>query len=280
MDTPSEDEIDDFVKANDIDDRAAADLRECSADIQKKVLARGELSTARNPSAALLARIRDARAGVSGPSNSGGGRSRAGGSTPEVEEFIKHNKVDESAADSLRGSSPGIQRTVLSRGDLKTARNPSSALLARIRDAKAGIGGAPPPSGMPPYMPSPYGYPPPGYYPPGYPPGYPAYPYGYYGYPGYPPPPGYGYSADNGKGGRSRSRSRGRSSSSRSGSSKSRSRSRGHRREKRKKAKKKARRRSASSSSKKSSSKKSSGSKNSSSASSGKKPKKRKGKRR
>jgi len=91
----------------------------------------------------------------------------------EVEDFIKINNVDESAADMLRSASPTVQRTVIGRGELKTARNPSSALLSRIRDAKhSGSsqhghddshrgGQQPPPLGMPPMgMPAPgsYGY--------------------------------------------------------------------------------------------------------------------------
>jgi len=138
-DGPSRDEIDRFIRENDVDDRAANDLRDCSGEIQRKVLARGELSTARNPSAAVLARIRDARAGSS--FSGGGGGREAPRNSADVEDFIRSNDVDESAADSLRSSSPGVQRQVLSRGELKTARNPSSALLARIRDAKMGGGG-------------------------------------------------------------------------------------------------------------------------------------------
>lgn len=205
-DEPTRDEIDDFIRSNDVDDRAANDLRDCPADIQRKVLARGELSTARNPSAALLARIRDARnSGTAGGYRDSGGSGRNG---VEIEDFIKGNDVDESAADSLRSSSPTIQRAVLARGDLKSARNPSSALLARIRDAKSGIGvGMPQNGGGGNYgnygacggggygMGGGYGAygAPPGPGPGGYP-GYGAGAYGAYGaygYPGY-PPPGYG----------------------------------------------------------------------------------------
>lgn len=214
-DEPTRDEIDDFIRSNDVDDRAANDLRDCPADIQRKVLARGELSTARNPSAALLARIRDARnSGAIGGYRDSGGPGRNGA---EIEDFIKGNDVDESAADSLRSSSPTIQRAVLARGDLKSARNPSSALLARIRDAKSGIGVG---VGMPQNGGGGGNY---GNYggacgggygmaggygaygaPPGPGPSYPGYgagaygagagaygAYGGYGYPGY-PPPGYG----------------------------------------------------------------------------------------
>lgn len=222
MAEPSRDEIEDFIRSNDVDDRAALDLKGCPPEVQRKVLARGELSSARNPSAALLARIRDARVSGSGSLGLGNGMR----SNSDVEDFIRANDVDESAADSLRSSSPTIQRAVLSRGELKTARNPSSALLARIRDAKMDIGSdaggsggrggggsgssivpiapsmgfpAPPGPGGPPgpgyygcppdgcyAMQTAYGFPPPGYGGPMYPGGPPGGP-GPYGYPGYYP---------------------------------------------------------------------------------------------
>merc|ERR1719343_1959646 len=59
----NKEDVDDFIKANGVDERAAADLKESTIAVQKAVLARGDLSTARNPSAALLVRIRDARVG-------------------------------------------------------------------------------------------------------------------------------------------------------------------------------------------------------------------------
>lgn len=223
MAEPSRSEIEDFIRSNDVDDRAAADLKGCPPEVQRKVLARGELSSARNPSAALLARIRDAR--VSGSGSHALSNGMRGNS--DVEDFIRGNDVDESAADSLRSSSPTIQRAVLSRGELKTARNPSSALLARIRDAKLDIGsdsgggsggrrggegcssmvpiapsmgfpappgpGMPGPYGCPPdggcYAMQAYGMPPPGYGGPMYPGGPPGGP-GPYGYHYYPSAPG------------------------------------------------------------------------------------------
>lgn len=270
---PTKEEVEDFIKANTVDERASADLRECAPEVQRKVLSRGDLSSARNPSAAVLVRIRDARLGNSTSSPpSGGGvglpsskeidnyiktnqinekgaktlRSssptmkravlnsgdmrgaadpsalllarikdiRSGGNgqinaasvvgiaptADEVEDFIKVNDLDTSAASSLRSCPSHVQQVVLSRGDLRGTRNPSSAVLARIKEAKA----APPPhphTGAYPYgMPHPGHYPPPGY--PGGPPppgmygyaphgymGYSSgYPPGYYGPPGYPPP--------------------------------------------------------------------------------------------
>merc|ERR1719401_1884028 len=130
------DEIDKFLQTNDVDERSSNDLRDCPPEVQRIVLSRGDLSTARNPSAALIARIRDARHSIAaGPRDS---RSMGGSGDPEVESFLRSNEVDESAAASLRSCSSEVQRTVIARGDLTGARNPSSALLSRIRDAKQG----------------------------------------------------------------------------------------------------------------------------------------------
>lgn len=68
----------------------------------------------------------------------------------EVQEFIRVNDVDEGAAAALRAAGPDVQAAVLARGDVSNARNPSSALMMRIKDAKAsglgGLGGAPAPA--------------------------------------------------------------------------------------------------------------------------------------
>merc|ERR1719502_1889524 len=73
---PSDRDIDDFVQANGIDDRAAEDFRSCPPEVQAKVLARGDLRDARNPSAMLLSRIKEARQDVAreGPPQGYGGR--------------------------------------------------------------------------------------------------------------------------------------------------------------------------------------------------------------
>merc|ERR1712185_256167 len=102
------------------------------------VLQGGDLKHEKDPSAALLLRIQEAK----------GGRSAAASILEsELEEFIKSNDVDERAAADLRECNPAMQRAVIARGDLRTARNPSSAVLARIRDARMGIQGRGPDSG-------------------------------------------------------------------------------------------------------------------------------------
>jgi hypothetical protein len=61
-----------------------------------------------------------------------------------VERFIDENTLDERAGDALRACHPQVQQAVLDRGNLVGARNPSSVLLARIRDeTKGDHGGAP-----------------------------------------------------------------------------------------------------------------------------------------
>lgn len=142
-DEPTKDEIEDFIKGNDIDERAAADLRDCPPDVQRRALARGDLSSARNPSAALLARIRDARVEVRGGGSGGmymGGSGVGLPSTKSIEDFINNNKINDSTAKTLRDASPTVKRGVLACGGLSGNQDPSTELLARIRDVKAGGG--------------------------------------------------------------------------------------------------------------------------------------------
>merc|ERR1719188_837926 len=70
----------------------------------------------------------------------GGAYAAAAGPSHEVEAFIMRNGLDEKAANSLRELRPDQQGTVLARGDLTNAQNPSSALMVRIKDAQAGGG--------------------------------------------------------------------------------------------------------------------------------------------
>lgn len=174
---PSDAEIDRFIRDNNIDDRAAGDLRGCSGELQTIVLEKGDLANARNPSAAVLARIRDARKVVeSGPPSGGHGGNRGWGPSPsEIDRFINDNGIDDRAASDLRACDPVVVARVFEKGDLKSARNPSAALLARMRDARkavemearsgaGGFGGGPPPPawgapmpGYPPVHGDPYG---------------------------------------------------------------------------------------------------------------------------
>jgi len=161
--------LEDFIRANGIDDRAADTLRQCSSRVQEAVLDRGDLHGTRNPSSALLSRIRDAtpahgsgngysdRDGQGGSSRGysrddygghgghGGKDARSYSMGDAVEEFIRANYLDERASEALRSCPPDCQEAVLNRGDLQGTRNPSSVLLSRLRDLQGPL----PPPGRP-----------------------------------------------------------------------------------------------------------------------------------
>eukprot|EP00931_Biecheleriopsis_adriatica_P065498 TRINITY_DN40019_c0_g1_i1.p1 TRINITY_DN40019_c0_g1~~TRINITY_DN40019_c0_g1_i1.p1 ORF type:complete len:1136 (+),score=222.43 TRINITY_DN40019_c0_g1_i1:72-3479(+) len=159
-DEPSQEELArEFLRNNpEVDERASQAFLTCALDVQRVVMDRGDLKNTRNPSAALLARIRDAQAAPSGgpsreskwdarPQGGGGGydapRSDMGrGGPTDVERFLASEDVDERAAEALRRATPAQQDAVMRRGPLRGARNPSAALLARLRDE--GGGGGPP----------------------------------------------------------------------------------------------------------------------------------------
>eukprot|EP00929_Paragymnodinium_shiwhaense_P108896 TRINITY_DN75241_c0_g1_i1.p2 TRINITY_DN75241_c0_g1~~TRINITY_DN75241_c0_g1_i1.p2 ORF type:complete len:176 (-),score=48.15 TRINITY_DN75241_c0_g1_i1:130-657(-) len=126
--TSLEGRIHEFLAENpEIDEKAQNDLKDCPPEVQEAVLARGEIGSARNKSAALIARIRDARKfeGITVTNE-------------EVEKFLADNEIEDSAADELRNSPKHVQATAIQRGALTGCRNKSGALIARIRDAKRG----------------------------------------------------------------------------------------------------------------------------------------------
>jgi len=147
--------VEEFITRNGVDEKAANSLRELRPDQQGTVLARGDLTNAQNPSSALMIRIKDAQAGgamggigmmggmmdpwsMGRMGGKGGAYVAAAGPSHEVEAFIMRNGLDEKAANSLRELGPDQQETVLARGDLTNAQNPSSALMMRIKDAQTG----------------------------------------------------------------------------------------------------------------------------------------------
>jgi len=60
---------------------------------------------------------------------------------PEVEAFLAMNPVEPHAANQLRGLPPHLQRVVLARGSLMSARDKSAVLTSRISDALTGNSG-------------------------------------------------------------------------------------------------------------------------------------------
>lgn len=133
--------VDRFIAENNLDDSAGRLLRSEKPEVQAAVVGRGSLADCRNPSSAVMGRIRDAKVSVDNASSgagasesTSGGSGLAGGSL--VDRFISDNRLDDTAARLLRCETPEIQSAVVERGSLVDCRNPSSAVMGRIRDAK------------------------------------------------------------------------------------------------------------------------------------------------
>merc|ERR1740121_3496939 len=123
-------EVEAFLAQNPVEQHAASRLRGLPPHQQRLVLERGTLNTARDPSAVLITRIRDAVAsGSQGPVTH---------TNPEVEDFLQKNRVEQHAAVRLRQLNLQQQKLVMERGSLNSARDPSAVLVSRCRDAVAG----------------------------------------------------------------------------------------------------------------------------------------------
>jgi len=137
---PDKAEVDEFLKRNEVDERAAGDLRDCPPDLQRKVLDRGDLNSARNSSAALIVRIRDARMdakdAIRGPRQNQGLPS-----TKELNEFIQEHNINEDGAAALRSASPTMKRNVLNSTEFANSGNISALLVSRIKGRGGGSAG-------------------------------------------------------------------------------------------------------------------------------------------
>lgn len=120
-----------FIAANALDEDAVNVLLKASPEIQRFVIRRGCLNTAKNPSAALQARVREAFTVLQTSEKETGGSI-----SKRVEVFLKENAVDERAATALRTAKPNVQEEAINRGDLVAVKNPSGALMGRIAAAQ------------------------------------------------------------------------------------------------------------------------------------------------
>lgn len=141
-----------FLQNHPVDGRAAAALRSQPELVKRAVLDRGDLTDCVNMSAALMGRIQVAKDNVSfqqgktlalpigiegtSPSAASTATVSAAKASPEVEQFIIDNSVDDMAARQLREADKMTQDEVLSRGSLEGCRNPSAVCLGRIREAR------------------------------------------------------------------------------------------------------------------------------------------------
>mmetsp|Transcript_67852 Transcript_67852/g.187973 ORF Transcript_67852/g.187973 Transcript_67852/m.187973 type:complete len:259 (-) Transcript_67852:58-834(-) len=148
-----DEEIQAFIKESGIDGPAARELLSESPEIKWVVKQRGPVRQANNPSAALIGRIRDAKAGLLRPQQQAP-PAFIDPSKPmsELDKFIFENRLDQNAATALRAESDEVQKMVMLRGPLMNCHSPSGAMMSRIRAARQGNGGRQPPSGSAPAM--------------------------------------------------------------------------------------------------------------------------------
>lgn len=81
----SKDEVDSFIASAEVDDRAVEALKDCTPRVQATVIDRGPLSEAKNASAVILSRIKQAKQASGGGMSSGGMGGMMGGSEMEME---------------------------------------------------------------------------------------------------------------------------------------------------------------------------------------------------
>ncbi|CAK0892583.1 unnamed protein product [Prorocentrum cordatum] len=144
-------EVEAFLTANPVDAGSANQLRNEPPYIALQVIDRGNLRGCRDPSGVLVARMRDARRGtlIPGPSAQPPPVVQVDPNASEVEKFCAMNRIDLNATHALKAESEEVQRAVMARGQLTSARNPSGSLMARIRVVKEAGAAALLPGGQP-----------------------------------------------------------------------------------------------------------------------------------
>merc|ERR1712232_511309 len=127
-----QEEVNAFCVMNNIDPDAAVHLKTMSPDLQKKVLERGDLSHARNPSAVLIARMRDAKSGTSHRDGLGmPAPAPTGNCHPGIETLISRFSLDARCAQMLRNL-PKHKQDVAATMDLTLARRPSAYVMSQL----------------------------------------------------------------------------------------------------------------------------------------------------
>eukprot|EP00418_Pyrodinium_bahamense_P015149 CAMPEP_0179106256 /NCGR_PEP_ID=MMETSP0796-20121207/49396_1 /TAXON_ID=73915 /ORGANISM="Pyrodinium bahamense, Strain pbaha01" /LENGTH=400 /DNA_ID=CAMNT_0020804281 /DNA_START=34 /DNA_END=1234 /DNA_ORIENTATION=+ len=130
-------DVEAFLQTNVVDPEAAMRLRALSPHLQRRVLERGDLRHTRNPSAVLIARVRDAESGVL--SQDGLGQQHHpqlfGDCHAGVEALISRYNLDARAAGVLRAL-PKHKQDIASQIDLTDARRPSAFIMAQLAQAK------------------------------------------------------------------------------------------------------------------------------------------------
>lgn len=132
-------EVEFFLQQNPVEPHAASRLRALPPDMQRVVMQRGSLQGARNPSAVIISRIRDA-SNLSLLEMGGGVLPAAfphnGPVHPGVEMLIARYGLDARCAQTLR-SLPPEKQAMAAELPMHEARNPSAYVMAHLQAAEA-----------------------------------------------------------------------------------------------------------------------------------------------
>eukprot|EP00439_Symbiodinium_sp_Y106_P043160 s3048_g5.t1 len=130
---PDEASVEDFISTNCLSGKAAAALRSVASPVQRKVLEQGSLRSCRDPNGGCLSRINRAQAATKAPATAA---SVVYPTRDEIEFFVEDNGLNERAAEALRGAPPAVQHHVLEQGSLRSCREPSAGCIGRIGKAQ------------------------------------------------------------------------------------------------------------------------------------------------
>lgn len=129
-------EMEDYLAAQGVDQKASDALRAQSQDVIRQILDEGVMA-GRNPSALLMARIRQLN------SDSGGGGGEDWDHAPwrhkdsvELEAYVKEAGLDVAAAEALYAASDEVKRRIMEE-DVAKCRNPSAMVMKLVKTGGA-----------------------------------------------------------------------------------------------------------------------------------------------
>jgi len=158
-------EVEQFLQMCPVEDHAAEMFRKMDPRGQRFVINRGQMSGARDPTAAFIGRLKSVtniinggavlspgdwlcpgcgdtqfsrnsscrRCGIEKPESAGSFLKETVPATPiEVEQFLVLNPVEQHAADKFRKMDTRAQRLVINKGGLEGARDPTAAFIGRM----------------------------------------------------------------------------------------------------------------------------------------------------
>jgi len=141
-------EISKYVRDNELDERAESSLKEADENVLRELLSAGPLTDARNPSAVVMARLKEIQRdldrddtytarGKGGGGGGGGHGGKSGGDMQsQIMRYVRENELDERAEQCLKETDNATLKELFARGPLHDARNPSAFVLSRLREIK------------------------------------------------------------------------------------------------------------------------------------------------